>query len=437
MATNDTAGGNPEDEPETPSSARASPPPEDVNMEPAASTGLELALIPVKLEPTASAAERFATGCSAKPLPDAKRARANTRPSTPETADMESVGYQSLEEAPRTPQGAGHGSVNRADMSAAMDDLFQKMVRLMEPRHQEIQQSVATAIQPLQSDLEAMGLRLSALEKRFQDENAEGDQQWPGWKNYGDEDHPAWHKEEWHEDESQPAAPTWAQRAAKHAKGDGKGAKGAKSAAKGKDTAAARAAAPNKLNPSKIRISTLNGNRVKIADLKQVVLAFIAETAADAEVIINGSVFGKAYTATFRASSEEGATLVKNCLAALKVPEGGYRKLWCPSPVDGQEAIQLFLNTDKAPAQMAREYQFRTLKRCVKAVHDEPNYMCDPRDQLMSLAFRPIVQILPNKNTEGYRVVWHHAAMDLFTPVQQEEVSLAFATAVTSEASRG
>ena len=99
--------------------------------------------------------------------------------------------------------------------------------------------------------------------------------------------------------------------------------------------------------------------------------------------------------------------------------------------------IQLFLNTDKAPSQMAREYQFRTLKRVVKAVHDDPNYMCDNRGQLISLAFRPIVQILPNRGSEGYRVVWHRAASDLFSPVQQEEVALAFATAMASEASRG
>jgi hypothetical protein len=118
-------------------------------------------------------------------------------------------------------------------------------------------------------------------------------------------------------------------------------------------------------------------------------------------------------------------------LAALKNPEGGYKKLFCPAPIAGHAAVQLFLNVDKAPAQMAADYHFRSLKRVVKAVHDDAAYLCDNRDQIISLAYRPIVQPMANRGGAGYRVVWHRdAANDLFTPVQQDEIAQAFAIAV-------
>ena len=338
-----------------------------------------------------------------------------------------------VDSSPRTPVGAGHGSVSRNDMAAAIDGLFDKMVRLMEPRHQEIQQAVSTAIQPMQSELEAMGRRLSALERRFEGENAEGDQQWPGWSNLGDDESPAWHRD-WVD--YPPAELTWAQRAAQHAKGDGKGAKAGK--AKAPAAGGGRSAPPPKLNPGKIRITTLNGDRVKLTDIKEAVLAFIMESNPATDVIFSGSVFGKAYTATFRGSAEAGALCVKNALARLKCPEGGYRKLYCPSPIEGQPAVQLFLNMDKAPAQMAADYNFRALKRAVKAVHDDAHYLCDTRDQVISLAYRPLVQLMANRGGQGYRVVWPRpAANELFTAVQQEEIAAAYAATVAIGSPRG
>ena len=66
-----------------------------------------------------------------------------------------------------------------------------------------------------------------------------------------------------------------------------------------------------------------------MADIKKTVLDFIAESAPMAEVIINGSVFGRAYTATFRAPAEEGATLFKKCLAQRAATVSyGARRQW-------------------------------------------------------------------------------------------------------------
>ena len=183
-------------------------------------TDMSQALAIVKKEPSASAAESFAAAFAATPLPEANRLRAGARPHSagrfaePSAAstdrrppgqysavappsDTRSISPMAIDvdSSPRTPVGAGHGSVSRNDMAAAIDGLFDKMVRLMEPRHQEIQQAVSTAIQPMQSELEAMGRRLSALERRFEGENAEGDQQWPGWSNWGDDEFPAWHRD--------------------------------------------------------------------------------------------------------------------------------------------------------------------------------------------------------------------------------------------------
>ena len=432
----------------------------------AADTDMSQALAIIKSEPLASSAERFAAAEAAQTAPEAKRFRAGTRPHsagryaedrpdrrppgqyaavappadirtftpiTPMVIDVESSSFQSVDASPGTPEGAGHGTVSRNDMAAAMDGLFERMVRLMEPRHQEIQQSVAAAIQPLQGDLEAMGRRLRALEWRCAGENAEGDQQWPGWSNWGDDEFPAWHRD-WVE--YPPAELTWAQRAAQHAKGDGKGAKSGKN--KAPAAGGGRPSPPPKLNPGKIRITTLNGARVKLTDIKEAVLGFILESDPAADIIFNGSVYGKAYTATFRASAEAGALCVKNALARLKCPEGGYRKLYCPSPIEGQPAVQLFLNMDKAPAQMAADYNFRALKRAVKAVHDDAHYLCETRDQVISLAYRPLVQLMANRGGQGYRVVWHRpAANGLFTAVQQEEIAAAYAATVAIGSPRG
>jgi hypothetical protein len=130
---------------------------------------------------------------------------------------------------------------------------------------------------------------------------------------------------------------------------------------------------------------------------------------------------------------------VRNALAKLKLPEGGYRKVWCPSPIAGEEQVQLFLNTDKAPSQMAADFHFRALKRAVKGVRDEPGYLGDARDQLVSFEYRPIVQILPNRGGDGYKVVWHRpAANALFTAIQQEEITAAYtAAAAASVTPRG
>ncbi len=74
----------------------------------------------------------------------------------------------------------------------------------------------------------------------------------------------------------------------------------------------------------------------------------------------------------------------------------------------------------------------------MRATHNDPNYLVDPRDKLLSLAYRPIVQLLPVRGTADYKVLFHNpAASEIFSPEQQATVAAAYRSAVVAETQRG
>jgi hypothetical protein len=84
-----------------------------------------------------------------------------------------------------------------------------------------------------------------------------------------------------------------------------------------------------------------------------------------------------------------------------------WRKLFCPAPVAGDGAIQLFLNADRDPARLAADFHFRCLKRAIKQARPDDAYLCDGRDLLISLEFKTIVQLVADRSDGSFRVVWH------------------------------
>jgi hypothetical protein len=458
------------------------------------SAGAEALTIAVKAEPPAtivsatfagsiSAAEAFdreAVGAeapvpkrrrasSSKPAQSATRARSRSpsraplSPSrAPRDVDAEMAlpvpvspspsasAYGSAEAAaPGTPPDAGQGTVTRAEMGAyketmdgALERMFTKMAQLMQPeaatRRAEITEAVTAAVQgvmaPIRTDLSDIDRRMSLLEQKFAYQNAAGDGQegyqdeWSGWWYY---DEPS--QQEWPE-------PTWAERVAK---GAGKGKE--KAVGKGKVVGKAKAPPPfadraAKANPCKLRVSTLGGERVRLADIKEAVLAYLEEQAHTQTITFSGSVFGNNYAIVFGGSPEAGGACVQAAIKALKRPGGGgYRKIFCPSALgDDKPQVQLFFNQDKPPAQQATEFHFRAFKRAVRSVCDNKDFLVDPRDKLFSLAWRPIVQLLPIRGTWDYKVLFHNpAALELFTEEQQTAVAAAYAAAVITGAQRG
>jgi hypothetical protein len=356
--------------------------------------------------------------------------------------------------APGTPPGVGGGSVDRAEMSAAIElsaktllaGMFGKMEELMGGQHQKkiIQDAIHEGLEPVQEDLAALTRRMSRLEEKYARQNAAGDggeDTWYGWHNYGSSSTPAWHRMDdddvW--PDPTPYEATWAERAGGKAAGSNAKASG-KSVAKGGKSAAAKTppSASAKAYANKIRISTFGGERVKIADLKETVLEYLAEQQPAQTIAINGSIFGNSYTVVFGGSAEQGAACALAALKALKIEGGAYRKVHCRSAIDGRPPVQLYFNPDKNASQQASEFHFRVFKRAVHATHGEESWLVDPRDRMLSLAFRPIVQLLPVRGTAGYKVLFHNpAALELFTPEQQATVAAAYRTAADADTSRG
>ena len=282
----------------------------------------------------------------------------------------------------------------------------------------------------------ALTRRLSILEEKYARQNAEGDgteDTWEGWWDYGSSAGAAWHN--YDVDNPTPHEANWAERAAKAAGGKGK----VKGGGKGKEKAKAKPP-PNataKANPNKIRISTFKGERVKITDLKEAVLAYLA--GVNQTIQVNGSVFGNNYTVVFGGTAEEGAACVQATNKGRKFEGGaGYRKVYCKSAIEGNAPVQLFFNPDKNAVQQAAEYHFRVFKRAVRATHNDESFLVDPRDKMFSLAWRPIVQLLPVRGTGDYKVLFHNpAALEIFSPEQQSTVVAAYRTAIDNDRLHG
>ena len=181
-----------------------------------------------------------------------------------------------------------------------------------------------------------------------------------------------------------PIRPNWAQRAAAVA-GKGKGAK-AKPATKadpeggkasgttsGKSAPAVAAPGATKVvSPCKLRISTLGGARVRREDLSRVMASFLAEKGPAPVYNLSGSVFGKSYAIEFKGGAAIATPLVRATLDSLKQPDGSWRKLFCPSPLQGEPEIQLFLNPDRDPTKLLSDFHFRCLKRSVQKQRHDP-----------------------------------------------------------------
>jgi hypothetical protein len=411
---------------------------------------------------TISAAEAFSREASSAAAPDPKRRRSTSlgpggrarsrsltrAPVTPVAIDADMAlpvpasptasAYGSAEAAARgTPPGAGQGLVTRSEL----ENMFTRMAKLMQPpetRKAEITEAVTAAVQgvmaPIRKDIGDIERRMSLLEQKFARQDAAGDghegyqDDWSGWWHYDETS-----QNEWPE-------PSWAERVVK---GGGKG----KEKPVGKNKAAGKAKPPPqvadrsaKANPCKLRVSTLGGERVRHADIKEAVLGYLEEQAHTESITFSGSVFGNNYAIVFGGSPEVGGACVQAAIRALKRPNGnGYRKVFCPSALgDDHPQVQHFFNQDKPPAQQATEFHFRAFKRAVRSVCDNKDFLIDPRDKLFSLAWRPMVQLLPIRGTHEYKVVFHlPAARELFTEDQQNTVYTAYAAAVATGAQRG
>jgi hypothetical protein len=370
-------------------------------------------------------------------------------PSPPPSPTLSAFGSAPMD-APATPLGAGGGTVNRAELNntitTALGSIYARMEELMAPakRATEIAEAVQTRLAPVQEDLAALHRRMSKLEERFAWQNYAGDggeASWDGWQDYG---HGAASDGAWESYDTDPTwlfpnprEATWAERAAKVAGGVAKGSGKGKDKGKEKAKAKTLPSATAKPSSNKVRISTFGGERVKIADLKEAVNTYLAGN--NQPITFNGSIFGNSYSIVFGGTAEQGAACAQAALKGLKLEGGaGYRKVHCRSAIEGRAPVQLFFNPDKNAAQQASEYHFRVFKRAVKETHDDPNYLVDPRDKMLSLAYRPIVQLLPVRGTADYKVLFHNpAALEIFSPEQQTTVAEKYRTTVAAEALRG
>ena len=162
-------------------------------------------------------------------------------------------------------------------------------------------------------------------------------------------------------------------------------------------------------HPSKLRITTLAGARVRLENITEVIRIFLSERGAAPDYRLIGGKFGKSYTVEFKGGAEIGGPLVRAALSSLRLPDGTYRKLTCPAPVEGEPAVALFLNPDQDATKKANDWHFRCLKRAVQALRPDPAYLCDSRDLLVSLRWRAVVQLAWDWNNSTYKVVWFEA----------------------------
>jgi hypothetical protein len=261
---------------------------------------------------------------------------------------------------------------------------------------------------------------------------------WDDWAAAGWEDYSVPQPGDRDDDFPPLQAPTWAERAAKA--GQAKGGKppgklqGKVAAAAGKGGAKGIPVAPRPpaASPSKLRITTLAGARVRLADITEVIRVFLSERGAAPDYRLIGGQFGKSYTVEFKGGAEVGGPLVREALGSLRRPDGTYRKITCPAPVEGEPAVALFLNPDQDPAKRNNDWHFRCLKRAVQVLRPDPACLCDSRDLLVSLRWRSVVQLVWDWHKSIYKVVWFEAgAANRFSAEDRAEVEKGYFDAVS------
>ena len=384
-------------------------------------------------------------------------------PLTPDDAVFEDPVFHDAVAAPGTPPGARVSLVPLAELSSIMEQFtymldanFAKLQAIIVP-------TVASAVAPLLGQVSDLTQRMEYLERRLNENTYTPPQSWSdqGWTDYGNDGYAPEARQgyDWNLDddvfdthEFPPLQPTWAQRAASGAKGPkassagggqskGKGKGGKPPGKQGNKAGVAPGKSGGKVTPpaprpaassSKIRITTLAGARVRLEDLTETIDKFIKEAGPAPEYRLNGGRFGKSYTVEFKGGSEIGATLVRSVLGSLKLADGTWRKLTCPAPVPGEPPVALFLNRDSDPAKRSNDWHFRCLKRAAQKVRPDPQYLCDPRDMLVSLRWRSVVQLVWDWHRSAFKVVWHEAgAASLFSPEDRASIEKDYLDAVT------
>ena len=159
---------------------------------------------------------------------------------------------------------------------------------------------------------------------------------------------------------------------------------------------------------------------------------FLAEKGPVPDYTLSGGIFGKSYAIDFKGGAAIAGPLVRVTLDSLKQPDGTWRKLHCPSPIQGEPEIQLFLNPDRDPIKLQSDFHFRCLKRSVQKLRPDPTYLNDPRDLLISLRFRSLVQLVWDWNKGAYKIVWFEAGRVFFPQEARSDVEKSYADATTN-----
>ena len=193
---------------------------------------------------------------------------------------------------------------------------------------------------------------------------------------------------------------------------------------------------PPAASPSKIRITTLAGARVRLADITATVDKFLSELGSGPHnYSVTGGRLCTSYAVEFEGGAEIGGPLVRAALASLKLPDGTWRKLTCPAPIDGEETVALFLNRDSDPAKRSNDWHFRGLTRAVQKLRPDPACLCDSRDMLVSLRWRSVVQLVWGYHKSVFKVVWHEAgAVSRFSLEDRADVERDYFEAVAPPA---
>jgi hypothetical protein len=348
---------------------------------------------------------------------------------------------------PGTPAGA-EPSLVRSDIvgisAAITNDIMAQMRQLLISNNAVLSaaavSSVAPAVQaavaPLEAKLSELVQRVEYIEKNNQGQHQGQRGDWEDWAASGWEDRGPQPGDR--DDDFPPLQGSWAERLVKG--GHNKGGKPpgkpqgklAASAGKGGAKGIPGTSRPHAASPSKLHITTLAGARVRLENITEVIRVFLSEGGAAPEYRINGGKFGKSYIVEFKGGAEVGGPLVRAALSSLRRPDGTFRRLTCPAPVDGEPAVALFLNPEQDATKKANDWHFRCLERSVQAIRPDEGYLCDSRDLLISLRWRAIVQLAWDWNKSTYKVAWFEAgAGDIFSAEDRTAIEKGYFDAVS------
>ncbi len=355
---------------------------------------------------------------SAGPAPERRRISVHQRSRSPVRAPLDATmalpGTPTGSEdgagirTPDTPLAASKASLVRGDIAgistAITNDIMAQMRQLLISNNAVLSSAAASSLAPaVQAAVAPLEARMSDLVQRveYMEQNNLGRHQghrgdWADWTASGWEDYGPQPGDR--DDDFPPLQGSWAERLVKagHAKGGkppGKPqGKLAATAGKGGTKGIPVAPRPPAASPSKLRITTLAGARVRLENITEVIRVFLSEGGAAPDYRLIGGKFGKSYTVEFKGGAEIGGPLVRAALSSLRLPDGTYRKLTCPAPVVGEPAVALFLNHDLDATKKSQDWHFRCLKRAGQAPRPDSGSLNDSRHLRISLRCRALVQ---------------------------------------------